>query len=130
MATKPFNADLFTELESLSNRGYTSGFYQRHNSAETQNYQNNGANHCKQRYVGEIVSYDSGERLAEVLVKNKFAVGDTLELLSPQGNTTFVLDKIWDKYGGKIQVCPGSGYRVHIPLPTGDCQYALLARRI
>ncbi|NBY70518.1 MAG: U32 family peptidase, partial [Betaproteobacteria bacterium] len=35
---KPLDPTLIGQLEGLANRGYTSGFYQRHTPAETQNY--------------------------------------------------------------------------------------------
>src|SRR5690606_14657642 len=38
VAGKAFDLSLLGELEGLANRGYTSGFYQRHQTHETQNY--------------------------------------------------------------------------------------------
>ena len=50
-------------------------------------------------------------------VKNKFTVGDRLELMTPQGNVLFQLDEMENKIGEKVEVAPGSGHRVKVQLP-------------
>jgi putative protease len=46
-------------------------------------------------------------------VKNKFSVGDTLELELPEGNIE--LETLINKTGETITVAPGSGHKVKIP---------------
>ncbi|MDH5355794.1 MAG: U32 family peptidase C-terminal domain-containing protein, partial [Gammaproteobacteria bacterium] len=51
-------------------------------------------------------------------VKNRFAVGDTLELMTPDGNIQYQLDEIHQERNGKsLAVAPGSGHQVRIPVP-------------
>ena len=50
-------------------------------------------------------------------VKNRFAVGDTLEIINPKGNIDVPLDRMENKAGLAIDVAPGSGHTVWIPLP-------------
>src|SRR5471030_1933875 len=38
VAGRPFDAQLIGQLDGLANRGYTSGFYERHPDREYQNY--------------------------------------------------------------------------------------------
>jgi len=130
VAGRPFDPTLLGRLENLANRGYTDGFYQRHHSREYQNYIANKSDSGTQRFVGEISDYDSETGMAQVEVKNKFAVGDTLELITPSGNRTFRLDAMRDRYGNDLPEAPGGGYRVRIPLPPGDYERALLARML
>ena len=69
---------LLDDLDSLANRGYTEGFLRRHVHDEYQNYERGFSLSERQQFVGEL----TGERrngLAEVKVKNRFAVGDRLE---------------------------------------------------
>ncbi len=66
--------------------------------------------------------------MAEIDVKNKFAVGDELELILPDGNRTFRLENMTDMDGNSMTEAPGGGYRVRIPLAGTDHAMGLLAR--
>jgi putative protease len=66
--------------------------------------------------------------LADVSVKNKFAVGDKVEMILPNGNRDITVEAMFDKYGNPLQEALGGGYEVRIPLPEAECQYGLLAR--
>jgi len=130
---KPFDPELILILDNLANRGYTDGFFQRHNSHDYQNYLDTRSTSAKQRFVGEIVGIDEKNAVAEVEVKNKFHVGDTLELISPQGNISFTLEHMEDDKGNLMETVPGGGYRVNVPLKCGSknaCRWGLLARYI
>ncbi|MGI0119217.1 tRNA 5-hydroxyuridine modification protein YegQ [Zooshikella sp. RANM57] len=126
---KTFNMDLMDDLEKLASRGYTEGFYRRHVHDEYQNYERGNSISDKQQFVGEIV--DADEQSIVVDVKNRFAIGDELELLTPEGNQTFVLSHMENKRGETMEVAPGSGHRVKIPLAGYQGgEFGLLARNI
>lgn len=125
---RPFDPQLMLMLDNLANRGYTDGFFQRHNSNDYQNYLDTRSTSARQKFVGEILGYDKSAGLAEVEVKNKFATGDRLELISPEGNKTFVLEHMEDLNGNAMEIVPGGGYQVRIALQDAGSQYALLAR--
>ena len=127
VAGRPFDAALLGKLENLASRGYTDGFFQRHHHGDYQNYLDNHSKSVRQRFVGELVGYDDATGLAEVEVKNRFAVGDELELITPAGNRVFRLEDMRDMQGNAAAVAPGSGHRVQIPLAGADCGMALLA---
>ncbi|KPK09889.1 MAG: protease [Acidithiobacillales bacterium SG8_45] len=127
-AGRSFDASLLGKLEHLANRGYTDGFLKRHPSQDYQNYLEQQSTSNRSRFVGEFTSYDSERGLAEVEVKNKFAVGDKLELVLPQGNRDFVLSDMEDLKGEKMREVPGGGYRVRIPVTADDYSMGLLAR--
>ncbi len=129
-AGRPFDAALLASLENLSNRGYTDGFLQRHHDHEYQNYLESCSTSIRQRFVGELVGYDPASGLAEVDVRNKFAVGDELELILPGGNRSFRLERMFDRDGEGMHEAPGGGYRVRIPLDEPDCAMGLLARSL
>ncbi|WP_027707328.1 tRNA 5-hydroxyuridine modification protein YegQ [Zooshikella ganghwensis] len=126
---KAFNMDLMDDLEKLASRGYTEGFYRRHVHDEYQNYERGNSISDKQQFVGEIVEAD--EQFIVVDVKNRFAIGDELELLTPEGNQTFALSHMENKRGETMEVAPGSGHRVKIPLAGYQGgEFGLLARNI
>ena len=129
-AGRPFDVTLLADLENLSNRGYTDGFLQRHPDREYQNYLSSCSTSTRQRFVGELTGFDPDSGLAEVDVRNKFAVGDELELILPHGNTRFRLEHMLDRKGGRIREAPGAGHRVRIPLDRPDWVMGLLARNL
>jgi putative protease len=128
VAGKELDPALLADLENLSNRGYTDGFFQRHHDQEYQNYLSNYSRSKVQQFVGEVIGFDQASGMAEVEVKNRFSVGDKLELLSPHGNYSFDLDKLEDDKGNTVEVAPGSGYRVRMPVKPGEWEMALLTR--
>jgi putative protease len=130
VAGRPFDPSLLGVLENLANRGYTDGFYQRHHTQEYQNYLSNHSDSLQQKFVGEIEGYDAATGMALVDVKNKFAVGDSLELMTPRGNRILTLEGMADLKGHAMAEAPGGGYRVQIPLPADDYDKALLARNL
>ena len=130
VAGKPFDASLLTTLESLAHRGYTEGFLRRHVHEDQQNYDYGYSVSERQQFVGELTGARR-DGYAEVLVKNKFSRGDSLELMTPQGNIQFTLDELRDKHNQPSEVAPGNGHTVYIPLPAEiDLAYALLMRNL
>ena len=122
VAGREFNPALMGELESLANRGYTDGFFQRHESDELQNYRENASRSAKSQFVAEVLDYDDASGLTGVDVKNRFAVGDEMEMITPQGNQRFKLDGLQSVEGDQLDVAPGSGWKVrmHLPLKPGE----------
>jgi len=130
VAGRPFDATLLASLENLSNRGYTDGFLQRHPDHAYQNYLSSCSSSTRQRFVGELTGFDPASGLAEVDVRNKFAVGDELELILPHGNRRFRLERMISRDGEAMREAPGAGHRVHIPLDPPDWAMGLLARNL
>ncbi|MDD1649969.1 MAG: tRNA 5-hydroxyuridine modification protein YegQ [Methylococcaceae bacterium] len=128
VAGRPFDPGLLGMLENLAQRGYTDGFYQRHHTEDYQNYLRGYSSSQQQQFVGEITGFDSGTGQAEILVKNKFAVGDRLELILPQGNQDIVLTGMTDKDGQSLLEAPGGGWEVRIHLPVPEAGQGLIAR--
>ncbi|SFU55602.1 putative protease [Nitrosomonas eutropha] len=124
---RPFDPSLLGQLEGLANRGYTDGFYQRHHSQETQNYLRGHSESSRSQYVGDIEQIDTASGMAEILVKNRFQIGDRLEIVHPSGNRIIQIEHMQDLDGNTVNVAPGSGYRVKIPL-TGNVEKAFVAR--
>ncbi|MDR0440597.1 MAG: U32 family peptidase [Candidatus Accumulibacter sp.] len=127
IAGRPLDPRLLGELEGLANRGYTDGFYQRHHASETQNYLRGHSESGRSRYVGDVVGWDASRGLAEIEVKNRFAVGDRIELIHPSGNLELSIKRMENADGAAIAVAPGNGHRVWIDLPE-ELPGAFLAR--
>ena len=128
VAGRPFDRALMDNLESLAQRGYTEGFLRRHVHDEYQNYQRGNSVSERQQFVGVLTGVRV-DGLAEVKVKNRFAVGDHLELMTPRGNYHFDLHRLCDRQQQAIEVAPGDGHVVYLPIPEQvTLDYALLMR--
>jgi len=128
VAGREFDRNLMNDLESLAQRGYTEGFLRRHVHDEYQNYLHGSSFSHRQQFVGELTGVRR-KGLAEVHVKNRFALGDHLELMTPSGNYHFDLDQLLNTAGLPIEVAPGDGHTVYLPIPEQvDLNYALLMR--
>ncbi len=130
LADRDFRPELLGILENLANRGYTDGFYQRHHTHEYQNYLSGYSKSHQQQFCGEIRNYDKRTGLGEIEVKNKFAVGDRIELILPEGNKDIIVEHMEDMYGHPMQEASGGGYEVKIPIPETTGNNGLLARYI
>jgi putative protease len=128
LAGRAFQPELIGVLENLANRGYTDGFYQRHHTHEQQNYITGYSKSHQQQFCGEIRSCDPATGMAIVDVKNKFSVGDKLELILPEGNRDITVERMENLHGQTMQEAPGGGYEVKIPLPEIHSVNGLLAR--
>ncbi|MCY4472533.1 MAG: tRNA 5-hydroxyuridine modification protein YegQ [Kistimonas sp.] len=129
-AGREFDKGLMNSLSHLANRGYTEGFYRRHVHDEYQNYERGHSMSTSQQFVGEVV--DVTGDMATIDVKNRFNTGDTLELMTPDGNARFVLSAIENRHGSIVPSAPGAGHRVRIPLPENvkADQFSLLVREL
>ncbi|EOG7597961.1 tRNA 5-hydroxyuridine modification protein YegQ [Vibrio cholerae] len=130
VAGKPFDDSLMTTLESLAHRGYTEGFLRRHTHDAYQNYDYGYSVSDTQQFVGEFTGKRRGA-MAEVEVKNKFILGDSLELMTPKGNVIFTLEAMENRKGEATDDAKGNGHFVYIPVPEKlDLSYALLMRNL
>lgn len=126
VAGRDFDPSMLTELDGLAHRGYTAGFLQRRPAQDLQNYDTGSSLPVRSLFVGEVVA--CGDGWAEVETKNRFAVGDRLEIIHPAGNRTVCLEHMQAAESGEpLQVAAGSPLRVRIPL-EGPADGAMLAR--
>ena len=125
VAGRPFNPHLITELEGLANRGYTGGLLERRPANDYQNYETGHSVLQRSHFVGAVRGYADG--MAEIETMNRFAVGDTIEVIHPQGNRQVKLEKMFDLEGKPVEVAQGNPIRVRIPL-EGPVEGALISR--
>ncbi|WP_096084411.1 tRNA 5-hydroxyuridine modification protein YegQ [Agaribacterium haliotis] len=134
-----FDMNWMAELDHLANRGYTEGFYRRHVPDEYQNYEEGTSANPNQQFVGEVLDFDRQHNTLRIDVKNRFELGDQLQLISPEGNQNFTLTSMKNKHGESIDAAPGSGHIVHFDLQQIEAElgisddalrYALIMRYI
>ena len=109
------------ELGSISHRPYTTGFYY----GEAKNiYTENGDYITDCSFVGSVISQDENN-MTKILVRNKFAKGETLEILSPLSiGEEFIVGDIIEAKGNITDLAnrPMTEVTIHCPvkLETGD----------
>lgn len=121
LAGKPFDTGLITALDGLANRGYTEGFLRRHVHSDYQNYEYGSSKTDHQQFVAEVL--DISDDFLTLEIKNKLMVGDDIEIMTPKGNLTYTLAKMWDKKGNDIDGALGSGWIAKIKNPFSDISH-------
>ncbi len=127
VAGREMDPALLGQLEGLANRGYTSGFFQRHTPEATQNYLRGYSESGRSLYVGDAIVFDSARGLVQVNARNKFSVGDKLEIIHPTGNFDVQITRMENLDGEPVQAALGSGHTVWLDLPE-SCVGAFVAR--
>ena len=102
--------DLQREARKVSHRASNTGFYFGKPQPAS------GAEGFSQtmEFSGQVLGMRDGAM--QVAVKNRFHVGDTLELLSPKGVRPFTVQKILDEAGSVLDFVSVAGRRVLIPV--------------
>ncbi|MDD7426659.1 MAG: tRNA 5-hydroxyuridine modification protein YegQ [[Actinobacillus] rossii] len=130
-AGKPFDESLLSTLESLAHRGYTEGFLRRHNHDEYQNYDYGYSISERQQFVGEFTGKRNDLGMAEVAVKNKFLLGDEVEMMTPKGNVIFQINRMLNRKNELVDAGLGDGHFVYLDVPEDvELNYALLMRNL
>ena len=129
-AGRSFDMGLMDDLEALSNRGYTEGFYRRHPPEAYQRYEQGTSMLGTEQLVGAVIEADA--QWLTIDVKNRFAVGDRLTLLTPSGNCSLTLETLRTQDDQPLDVAPGSGHVVRLPRPAelSSSDYVLLTRQL
>lgn len=124
-----FREEWLLELQKVSDRGFTTGFYfgkdpNGMEEAIDQSYS------PQVQFVGLVLEQPKTD-LALVEQRNRFAVGDWLEVLEPKGAPyTFQVKNLYDESGAKIEAAPHPQQKVYLEVPKVIPPYSLLRRRI
>jgi len=76
-----------------------------------------------------MISANKENGTIDVEVKNRFSVGDRLELVMPNGNNRQIeLSAMENLHGKTMEVAPGSGHQVRLPIANVEGDKLLIAR--
>ncbi len=114
------------ELEKVSHRTYSTGFYY---DQPGQYYSHNDSMYFATADVCAVVESCGEDGNAILSQRNKFSVGDTLELLTNSGDPiVFTADEIFDAEGEKIESAPHPMMELRIKLPKVCAPLSLLRK--
>lgn len=105
------------EISKCTYRQYTTGFFYGPTTHESQIYDNN--TYVKRyTYLG-IVGKVGKAGYAAMEQRNKFCVGDTVEIMKPSGENLLVtVEKMLDDRGNEIDSCPHPQQKIQVLFST------------
>ena len=116
-----FDPALFAEVESVCHREYATGFFFGGQTIEPNICSEPG--YIREQAVLAVATKGNEDGIAEFYQKNKFSVGDRLELLSPgKVGQGFVAEKIYDAEGNPIDSTPHPEmkFALEVPYPVRE----------
>lgn len=113
------------ELNKVSHRPYCTGFYY---GDPGQHFAE--ASYFSDAYVCAVVENCADDGFAELTQRNRFCVGDMVELLTNEGEPiSFVVTELWDENGEAITATPHAMMKFKMRLPV-NCSALSILRRI
>lgn len=116
------------EIAKCTYRKFMTGFYFGKTTQESQIYDNN--TYVKEyTYLG-LIQGKNEEGLYEIEQRNKFSVGDIIEVMKPNGDNISVnVHKILDEEGNEMESCPHPKQKIFIDLGLELDEFDLLRRK-
>lgn len=121
------DSTLKEELAKAANREFTTGFY----FGPVQNGQRYESSKCRQSHEFSAVVLSSDGEYLTLEQRNRFRVGDVLEVLSPEPSRCgrkFTVESILSSQGCSVQAAPNPQERVKVPC-TLRLEYMDILRR-
>lgn len=116
------------EIAKCTYRQFTTGFFFDKPKADAQIYDNNV--YVKEyTYLGTVGSVDENN-LCELEQRNKFSVGDEVEVMKPNGvNILVTVKKILDEEGNEMESCPHPKQKIFVDFGIKLEQYDIIRRK-
>lgn len=117
-----------SEIGKCTYRQFTTGFFFGKPTNETQIYDNN-------TYINEYIYLGITEEVCEdglirIEQRNKFCVGDQIEIMKPNGdNVSVLVEAMYDQDMNPVESCPHSKQTIYVKLSVVPEQYDILRVR-
>ena len=112
------------EIAKCTYRQFTTGFYFGRSDENTQIYDNS-------TYVNEYtylgIVEERKQELVRITQRNKFSVGDRIEIMKPDGrNVSVLVEAMYNEEGDAVESCPHSRQQIWIKLSVAADELDLL----
>jgi len=116
------------ELQKVSHREYTTGFYFNKPTQQDQIYSSSSYIQTH-NFIGLVKEYNPSTGMAVVEQRNNMKVGEKIEIMQP-GRSNFVqtISQMFDSEGNSISVAPHPQQIVTLPMSQPVVPYAMLRR--
>ena len=120
-----FNRGWLEELKKVSHRPFTTGFYLPEKNDQTERYESS-AYIRGYDFVGTVDGFDREMQLLKIRARNRFSVGDELEILDPAREVVFAVQvgQIISSESGEQLDAAHNSYIVEVPL-AGEIKPAI-----
>ena len=116
------------QIKSCTYRQFTTGFFYGKPSEESQIYDNNTYERGY-TFLG-IVGEKNEAGMYRIEQRNKFSVGETIEVMKPNGeNQTVTVQRLMDEKGQEMDSCPHPQQIFYVDLGVGLSEYDILRRK-
>ena len=116
------------EIRKCTYRQFTTGFFYGKTTHETQVYENN--TYIKEYVYLGLISGQNEKGLYELEQRNKFFVGEEIEVMKPTGENIFVtVNRIEDEEGNEMESCPHPKQKIYVDLGVELNPFDLLRKK-
>jgi len=123
------NENWLSEVKKASHREFTTGFYFNRPDEEDQLYTSSSYQR-EYDFIGNIIKYDNSKKIATIEQRNKFSIGDSIEIMGPDFFLIdFTIEKMWDENGIEIESAPHAGQIVKMKIDEKVDEYYILRRK-
>lgn len=127
---KPFDPNILLDLQALSNRSYTSGFYTRNPREYGENYHDARSIERTHKAVGMECTYDHENKFLEFEAKNKITIGTEVEIITPEKIEKCVVNQLYDRNDNPVDSGHGGAGRYHFYYPENPGHFAVIRRKL
>jgi putative protease len=124
-----FDPQLLEEIKKASHREFTKGFYYTKPNENDQLY---GSSSYTREYdfIGLVLEYDKETKLAKVEQRNKFSIGDNIEVMGPDYyGDDLAVTEMYDKNMEVIESAPHAQQIIYVKFEKEVKPYYILRKR-
>ncbi len=113
-----YNPEWYAELQKVSHREFTTGFYEHKPTQDDQLYTTSSYVRTYD-FIGVVQAYDPVTKMATIEQRNNFKVGDKIEIIGPNYfYTEQIVESMFNDKGESINVAPHAKQIIKIPMET------------
>lgn len=124
-----FNPIWLEEIKKASHREYTTGFYFEKPTENDQVYEN--SSYIREySFIGMVLEYDKDTGVATIEQRNRFYIGDEIEVVSPNDFFVQKIQSMKDSEGNEIDVAPHPQMILKINMDRPVEPYTMLRKKV
>ncbi|MBU5677980.1 U32 family peptidase [Alkaliphilus sp. MSJ-5] len=116
-----FNPKWMEELKKASHRDFTTGFYL-NKPGYTEHHYDNTSYVRDYSFIGIVKDYDETNKIATIEQRNRFFLGDQIEITGPKEDVAMTITEMWDEDMNPIDVAPHPQQiiKIRVELPVAE----------
>ncbi|MCF7823636.1 MAG: U32 family peptidase C-terminal domain-containing protein [Candidatus Marinimicrobia bacterium] len=128
LAERPFDSQNLEDLIGIAHRRYISGFYTKDPREYGQNYDDPSSLDFTHQNAGMVTNWDPDAALLEFEVKNQIAIGDRVEIISPDETILVTIDQLLNGRKRPVDAVHGGTGLAYTPFDHHPGQFAIMRK--